>query len=71
MNQHQYRLQEKLTLQQFADLIAVPNARTVHRYESGGVDQRIPARQIMERIRTATNGSVRANDYYEARPEAA
>lgn len=65
MNLRPYLEENEISPAQFAREIRVETA-SVHRYLCG---ERIPRREIMERIVRATNGAVQANDFFACAAE--
>lgn len=55
-----YLERNDLLIADFADRIGV-SPQSVHRYLSG---ERVPRRDVMERILVATGGDVSANDFF-------
>jgi transcriptional regulator with XRE-family HTH domain len=62
MRLRQYLSDGDITFAAFAALIGV-STQAVHRYAMG---ERMPRREIMERIRLASRGKVQPNDFFEA-----
>ncbi len=58
----EYRKQEGLTLQGMGLKIGVTEG-SMSRYENG---ERIPTREILQRIREVTDGAVQPNDFYDS-----
>ena len=56
-----------ITVADFAARIGV-TAQAVHRYVAG---ERVPRRDVMERIKRATRGAVQPNDFFRCCLEAA
>jgi hypothetical protein len=67
MQLHEYLASEKVPIPAFAEQISV-SVQAVHRYLSG---DRIPRVDVMDRIKTATDGKVQPNDFYASRQQAA
>jgi len=57
----QYLTDRNIPIAAFADRIGV-SVQAVHRYLTG---ERLPRRDVMERIRIETRGAVQPNDFFE------
>lgn len=60
MQLREYLADQKLTIPAFADLIGV-KVQTVHRYVNG---ERLPRREVMDKIKAVTGGKVQPNDFF-------
>ena len=61
-----YRKLVGLTLAELALKIGVTEG-SMSRYENG---ERIPTREILQRIKAVTDGAVQPNDFYDSTPDA-
>ena len=61
MQLREYLKIKGITIPAFAEMIGV-SVQAVHRYVEG---KRIPQREVMKKIKAATDGSVGAEDFYE------
>ena len=64
MHLRRYLASLGISVATFADTIGV-TVQAVHRYVNG---ERIPNRDVMERIAAATQGKVQPNDFYSVPP---
>lgn len=60
MNLREYLTTQSLTIPAFAELIGV-KVQSVHRYVNG---ERVPRREVMDKIQAATGGKVQPNDFF-------
>jgi transcriptional regulator with XRE-family HTH domain len=67
MRLRQYLTARKIPIAVFAARIGV-STQAVHRYVSG---ERLPRRDVMERIQAVTGGAVQPNDFFCCQVEAA